>query len=487
MIRGSISSQISTAYERTTGLSRFWKEIAEWNALICSIGFFVLFTAFGTVQNYATSSHGNDGAISLSILYIAFTVSNLFIAKIASCIPPRIAMVLGAITYALYVGSNIAGHRVFLFSSAALMGFGAALLWVAQGSHMARCSRELEQKYKLSHGSTMGYFVGIFFGWFAANQFVGNSLAAALFYADTSSTTVYVVFCSINILGVFTFLFIRPFPEQMDEVQDEGHDVIEMQNEGHDAQKQTASASKVDEIELLESNQLDDAGVSPTEPAPVDDADDLEPEAADDGSIFAMISLWATKQMLMLIPLTIFSGISQTFIYGHFPAMIEDEFEKFAALAVIGAVDAICSVVFGRLSDRIGKLPILSISFGAFALVFSYFFAWDGLSTLHPLHSLKLQCAVGVFLGVGNAGCNTQLYTMYECLLGKESAVFANLKFWQSLAMTWGFLSSGIGVRSEHAILSCFIVLILAAAPLYFSAEVRAKSRPSRTPKNTAS
>lgn len=66
-------------------------------------------------------------------------------------------------------------------------------------------------------------------------------------------------------------------------------------------------------------------------------------------SVFSMVSLWATKQQLMLIPFTLYSGMSQSFIYGNFPSMIEDNFHKFAALAVFGAVDAVCSVLFGSL------------------------------------------------------------------------------------------------------------------------------------------
>ena len=89
---------------------------------------------------------------------------------------------------------------------------------------------------------------------------------------------------------------------------------------------------------------------------------------------------------------------------------------------------------------QVGKLPVLSVAFVAHGTVFVYFYLyWHSNDELDPLHTDKLQhdwyvfCAVAVFLGVGDAGFNTQLYTLYESLLGKETEVFANLKFWQSV------------------------------------------------------
>ena len=89
------------------GIGRFLTETAEWNALMCSMAFFFIFTAFGTVQNYATSLPGNSGAISLAILYLVLTFSNIFIPAIAGCMSPRWAMFLGSATYAMYVAANI--------------------------------------------------------------------------------------------------------------------------------------------------------------------------------------------------------------------------------------------------------------------------------------------------------------------------------------------------------------------------------------------
>ena len=215
--------------------------------------------------------------------------------------------------------------------------------------------------------------------------------------------------------------------------------------------------------------------------------DDGKPKGV---NITGMIKLWATKGQLLLIPFTLYSGISQAFEYGNFPAQINDDFHKFLALTIFGVVDAICSKVFGDLSDKIGRLPILTIAFIAHGTVYIYFFLYstwienDTTESASDIHTMQHDWydffIVAAFLGIGDAGFNTQLYALYGSILGEKSEVFANLKFWQSISMTWGFLSSGVEESWNIVLISCFALLVCAALPLYLSREVRNISRPQR-------
>eukprot|EP01084_Bolivina_argentea_P112628 200862_1 len=292
------------------GCSRFCHETSEWNALICSIAFFIIFSAFGTVQNYATSSHGDEGAISLAILYIVLTFSNIAIPMLSSCIPPRWAMFLGSSTYALYVGANIHEVSYILYTAAALEGIGAALMWVAQGSFITKCSHEYERKYDLPHNSQLGYFNGLFWSWMIANQFVGNSLAALLFYFDISTTTVYVIFTSINVMGVCVFLFICPFdsdvpptsiPRNGSSIQSSSdyHKVDGSNLHVQSIEENDMSASlkhqrhKSTEEEAPHSKIL---GQSEIETIPFTDHKLMEDAKPPTINVFSMLSLWSKKQ-----------------------------------------------------------------------------------------------------------------------------------------------------------------------------------------------
>ena len=143
-------------------------------------------------------------------------------------------MILGSSTYALYIAANIYEIDFILFTTAAILGIGAALLWVAQGTFITQCSNFYELKYDLPRNSQLGYYNGLFWMWMVANQFVGNSIAAALSYAKMDLWIFYVVFTSINVGGVCVFLLIRPFDsidnndqqEKLQQEQENGNESI---------------------------------------------------------------------------------------------------------------------------------------------------------------------------------------------------------------------------------------------------------------------
>lgn len=63
---------------------------------------------------------------SLSIIYAVFTVSNFIAPPIIGCVGPRISMVIGAVTYMLFLASFLKLLGWLLYVCSALLGFGAA-------------------------------------------------------------------------------------------------------------------------------------------------------------------------------------------------------------------------------------------------------------------------------------------------------------------------------------------------------------------------
>ena len=88
-------------------------------------------------------------------------------------------MFLGTLCYAVYIGSFLAVEIAYgsdtkttliatFIITAAMNGFGAAMLWVAQGKYISQCASE-ENK---------GIFNGIFWAFYQASQVLGNVIGA---------------------------------------------------------------------------------------------------------------------------------------------------------------------------------------------------------------------------------------------------------------------------------------------------------------------
>lgn len=66
---------------------------------------------------------------------------NLFVAPVVTnVLGPKWTILIGGLPYVLYAGSLLAythtGNQGFVIGSSALLGIGASLLWIAQGSIM---------------------------------------------------------------------------------------------------------------------------------------------------------------------------------------------------------------------------------------------------------------------------------------------------------------------------------------------------------------
>ena len=153
-------------------------QLKLYNVILMGLSFMFLFTAYNTTQNFLTNillteGFGNLGFYSLSILY-AGVVLTVFTAPIlVEKLGERLSMFLGAfcywyksqttknqkkciaaklaifkqhfklfIRYSLYMGSLIYVIPYVIYASSAVLGFGAAILWVAQGSFISICSSD---------------------------------------------------------------------------------------------------------------------------------------------------------------------------------------------------------------------------------------------------------------------------------------------------------------------------------------------------------
>lgn len=366
------------------------------NAVLMSCSFCLIFVAFSSAQNFATSRPGKVGANAVGILYVAFMLSTLFITVAVNWSGPKVALVVGSLTYAVFVAANIPFTAATMYPAGVLVGFGAALLWTAQGVYITRCAEFHEAVRGLPAGSTMGRFNGIFWSIFQVSQFAGNLLVAVLFAEGVSTRAVFVVTTAVATAGSLSMLALRSLPA----------------------------------------------------PPPA-------PGGGGDLNAMAMLGMFRDRSVLFLTPVMIYSGLSQGFIFGQFPTLIEDRTWKFLTMAAFGAVDAGASIVAGRLSDRLGRYALLTAGFVCHLLVFATLFVTDV-----PQHERGWFFALAAVLGVGDACYNTQLYAVLGAFFTERSqGAFACFKFLASASTAAGFFyAKHISDDSKLVIVSAAIV-----------------------------
>ena len=387
------------------------------NALHLSCSFCLVFLAFSVAQNSQTSLNPEVGAIGLGILYTVFTLSNTFSAFLVSALTVRLALFLGALCYALYVAANIATVPPLLYASSAVIGLGAAVLWTAQGGFIAACAGQHEEENALPAHSTMGQFNGIFFSIFQVNQFVGNLLAALQYTYQASQSSVFAVMTVICGCGVATLLLL-PNTHAAGSRAD--------LSERADMLRHAASAARVEDDEDGDEDERRAAAAGADLDADAYTATDAAPrQSVSVSAVLSSLRLLSDGRLSLMLMLIIYSGFAQSWMYGAFPPLVLGNERRFFVLAFMGGADAFFSYTLGKLSDRVGRLPILLLGLLTHSAVYVYVAsplcaelatnteAGSGpVGAVYLTLPLPYMFVLALLLAVGDACWNTQTYAI---------------------------------------------------------------------------
>lgn len=383
------------------------------NAIHLGCSFCGVFMAFSVSQNFQTSSdHKTEGSTALGILYAFFTFSNFAAAYIVARFGAKWCLFFGSLTYVAFVGANIQFNMYVLYTFSALLGFGASVIWCAQGVYISNCAGQHERAAGLPLGSTLGFFNGIFFFIFQCNQVLGNLLAALLFQKDVSTSAIFIVMTTICGLGALTLTVLKPDVKGITPAPRTGTDNEAMGVVVEDTASPNSEGSAL---------------------APAVDKTSL---AFLFNHIWASLKMLLRVRMMVLIPVMIFAGLSQTFFFGDFPPLIEDRATRFYVLAVLGGFDAASSFLMGKLSDKAGRMLVLCIGTvtGGASILFLQQWSVDQDATY-------VFFLVAMALGMSDAVFHTQIYSILQRWFeGETEPAFANFKLFQAGSTAVAFL-----------------------------------------------
>ncbi|KAF9913167.1 hypothetical protein EC991_003627 [Linnemannia zychae] len=151
------------------------------------------------------SDIGNHASIALGSV---FACSSLFAGALFNIFGHRLLLIVGGLTYCLYVGSFLAYHFissiVFVVLASCLLGIGAGWLWCAQGAVMMGYPDEGEK----------GKYFAIFWAIFNCGGVIGNIIPLILQWNDEkakgASTGAYATYMIIMIIGASLTLLLLP-------------------------------------------------------------------------------------------------------------------------------------------------------------------------------------------------------------------------------------------------------------------------------------
>ncbi|KAN0015971.1 hypothetical protein ACTFIU_005921 [Dictyostelium citrinum] len=416
------------------------------NIIILGLCFCILFSAFSPTQILQTTINQNLGYYTLALLYSSLSISNFISPFIVSKLGEKISLIIGTLSYAIYIGSNIYVTQPSLYISSILVGFGGAILWNAQGSLVIKYSTD----------ETIGSNTGLFFALFQTDQIIGNLGSATLINkAGLSNKILFIIFMGISFIPIIGFLFLN-YPNKIETTIKS----INIQDE-----EETKGNEKKEEKE----------------------------ENLSIKNIFkSTIILFKDKPIQLLIPSLLYSGISQTFFFGVFPSLIGVEWVGYV-MSVFGFFDALSSFILGKLSDKIGRKLLILISTISFiiGIILIYLANKSKITQMISNNNYnnyneeyKILCYFigSALLGISDAGFNTQLYSLLGVIYPtRGEAAVGVFKFVQSTATAIAFIYGPYASLFDNVIVLDSLVIIACVLFMFadnFSKKISNKDTP---------
>lgn len=399
------------------------------NVVILGIGFLLIFTAFttcGNIEQTVVKSLQNDsftgsGYHSLGIIYGVFSFSNLFAPTVVAVIGPQITMFLSGILYSGYIAVFITPSTWSFYFTSVLIGFGAAMLWTAQGHFLV----------ENSDAATINRNTGMFWALLQCSMLFGNLYIyfdwnGSTDISDTSRKTIFTALLITSVLGTLSFLALRKIHPSEEILSDE-----EGQSLLSTMYKQRADLAVKDAKSELKT----------------------------------ILQLLKTKTILLLSCCMAYSGLELSFYSGVYGTCIGATAQFGEAskglIGISGIVVGVGEIVgggfFGLIckNNRFRRTSVvflgMVVHFVAFYLIFlnipddaPVVLKTNTQNKPYLTSSVSIALLCSFLLGLGDSCFNTQLYSILGRVYAEQSApAFAIFKFIQSIFAAVAFFYSG--------------------------------------------
>jgi MFS family permease len=171
---------------------------------------------------------------------------------------------------------------------------------------------------------------------------------------------------------------------------------------------------------------------------------------------------------LLLLPTICYSGLSQGFIYGAIPPLVINKSWKFFLFAIFGFVSTLSSIIFGKLSDYLGRRLLI---FGVGALTHIIILGLLLILWMPPFDQNRFDIFVIIIicLSMGDAIYTIEFYAAISIFYGqtRPTDAFACMKAFQAGCTAIAFIEQ-VYLPFYVQILCLIIVLSLSFIALIY-------------------
>ncbi|XP_050408372.1 protein unc-93 homolog A [Patella vulgata] len=427
------------------------------NTLVVSVAFMFMFTAFVSLQSLQSTLHPDGlGLVSLSCIYGSTVFSCLIAPWLINKLTTKWTMVIAFVLFTGYVGANFHPTHYVLIPIGVGLGLLAGPLWSAQATYITTLAVTYAKHMQIDESEpVINKFMGIFCGFYRSSQIWGN-LISALILRTNSTESVVDMYENIS--------FSRhcgatncDYNSDVDGTYNNGFtsfDIIIPETTKYMLLSIYLGCGIMGTVILVV--LLDKTKIGKTEADPEFDLTSTE-------ILISTLNMFRDPKCLLLIPLVLFVGLEQGFIFGDFTKSYVNctlGIDNIGPLLVcFGAVSAVSSIVIGCIANHIKRFAFITAAAFFNVGILIVLWLWRPLPGDIPNFYVVAGC-----LGLCDAIWQTQTYTLFGVLFThKQEAAFASYRMFHATgcAIAFGY-SYFLCVETKVYILAAVLALALA-------------------------
>ncbi|XP_071790994.1 protein unc-93 homolog A-like [Asterias amurensis] len=405
------------------------------NVIVLSVAFLFNFTAFCALQNLQSSLNAVNGVASLAVIYGALIISCLFAPTLIRIIGTKWSIVISVACFSLYTACNFYPVDYILLPGGVLVGLAAAPLWISQGTYLTTSAFRYAELMNEVPEAVVNQFNGIFFFFFQSSQISGNLVASLVLYPSSNAT--------VHSLESFTHCGVNSCSGGSSTESDHPlNDTESSSNTGDNLSTPSMT------VTILLGVYLACGGVSfLIATFLLDKLPKSEDKASQEtnSNLSGTFRLFLHPNLLLLVPLFIYTGMEQGFFFGDFTKAFITctsgvHYVGFIMM-VFGISDAIFSFTLGRLEKYCGRIIIFTAGgLAHLSLILVILFVWN------PGEALWDRFLIAVVWGFGDAVLQTQICSIVGVIFPEnQERAFSCFRLGQAFGFCLYFAVSLVG------------------------------------------